>query len=66
MRGRRRRKWLVRMVLKLTPKGATTTLHENDHNQDSKQKVVALKRSPPFTLKTNFYFSSKEEKEEED
>ena len=26
MRGRRRRKWLLRMVLKLTPKGATTTL----------------------------------------
>ena len=24
---------------------------ENDHNQDSKQKVVALKRPPPFTLK---------------
>ena len=39
---------------------------ENDHNQDSKPKVVALNRSPPFTLKTNFYFSSKEEKEEED
>ena len=39
---------------------------ENDQNQDSKQKVVALKRPPPFTLKTNFYFPSKEEKEEED
>ena len=25
-RRRRRRKWLLRMVLKLTPKGATTTL----------------------------------------
>ena len=46
MRRRRRRKWLLRMVLKLTPKRATlktTTIR--------KQKVVALKRLPPFTLK---------------
>ena len=31
---RRRRKWLLRMVLKLTPKRATTTL-KNDHSQET-------------------------------
>ena len=34
MRRRRRRKWLLRMVLKLTPKRATTTL-KNDHSQET-------------------------------
>ena len=49
-RGRRKmkRKWLLRMVLKLkTPKRATATLKTTVR----KQKVVALKRPPPFTLK---------------
>ena len=45
---RRRRKWLLRMVLKLTPKRATTTLKTTTVR---KHKVVALKRPPPFTLK---------------
>ena len=31
---RRRRKWLLRMVLKLTPKRGTTTL-KNDHSQET-------------------------------
>ena len=45
---RRRRKWLLRMAVKLkAPKRATTTLKTTV----KKQKVVALKRSPPFTLK---------------
>ena len=47
-RGRRRRKWLLRMVLKLTPKRATTTPKTTTVR---KHKVVALKRPPPFTLK---------------
>ena len=47
-RRRRRRKWLLRMTLKLkAPKRATTTLKTTVR----KQKVVALKRPPPFTLK---------------
>ena len=45
---RRRRKWLLRMVLKLTRKRATTTLKTTTIR---KQKVVALKHPPPFTLK---------------
>ena len=45
---RRKRKWLLRMALKLkAPKRATTTLKTTVR----KQKVVALKRPPPFTLK---------------
>ena len=44
---RRRRKWLLRMVLKLTPKRATTTPKTTTVR---KQKVVALKYPPPFTL----------------
>ena len=45
---RRRRKVLLRMALKLkAPKRATTTLKTTVR----KQKVVALKRLPPFTLK---------------
>ena len=49
MRRRRiRRKWLLRMVLKLTPKRATTTPKTTTVR---KHKVVALKRPPPFTLK---------------
>ena len=45
---RRERMWLLRMALKLkTPKRATTTLKTTVR----KQKVVALKRPPPFTLK---------------
>ena len=45
---RRRRKWLLRMVLKLkAPKRTTTTLKTTV----GKQKVVAPKRPPPFTLK---------------
>ena len=44
----RRRKWLLRMALKLkAAKRATTTLKTIVR----KQKVVALKRPPPFTLK---------------
>ena len=47
-RRRRRRKRLLRMALKLkVPKRATTTLKTIVR----KQKVVALKRPPPFTLK---------------
>ena len=49
-RGRRKKKgrWLLRMVLKLNaPKRATTTLKTTVR----KQKVVTLKRPPPFTLK---------------
>ena len=45
---RRRRKWLLRMVLKMTPKRATTTLKTTTVR---KHKVVALKRPPPYTLK---------------
>ena len=48
MRRRRRRKWLLRTVLKLTPKRVTATLKTTTVR---KQKVVALKRPPPFTLK---------------
>ena len=45
---RRRRKWLLRMAVKLkTPKRATTTLKTTVR----KQKVIAMKRPPPFTLK---------------
>ena len=45
---RRGRKWLLRMAVKLkTPKTATKTLKMTVR----KQKVVALKRPPPFTLK---------------
>ena len=45
---KRRRKWLLKMALKLkTPKRATTTLKTTVR----KQKVVALRRPPPFTLK---------------
>ena len=45
---KRERMWLLRMALKLkTPKRATTTLKTTVR----KQKVVALKRPPPFTLK---------------
>ena len=47
-RRRMRRKWLLRMVLKLTPKRATTTPKTTTVR---KHKVVALKRPPPFTLK---------------
>ena len=47
-RRRMRRKWLLRMVLKLTPKRATTTLKTTTVR---KHKVVALKCPPPFTLK---------------
>ena len=47
-RMRRRRKWLLRMVLKLTSKRATTTLKTSTVR---KKKVVALKHPPPFTLK---------------
>ena len=44
---KKKRKWLLRMALKLkTPKRATTTLKTTVR----KQKVVALKRQPPFTL----------------
>ena len=44
---RRERMWLLRMVLKLkTPKRATTTLKTTVR----KQKVVALKCPPPYTL----------------
>ena len=44
---RRRRKWLLRMALNLKAfKRATTTLKTIVR----KQKVVALKRPPPFTL----------------
>ena len=43
-----RRKWFLRMVVKLkTPKRQTTTLKTTV----KKQKVVALKRPPSFTLK---------------
>ena len=43
-----RRKWLLRMALKLkTPKRATTT----PKTIVRKQKVIALKRPPPFILK---------------
>ena len=43
-----RRKWFLRMAVKLkTPKRETTTLKTTV----KKQKVVALKRPPPFTLK---------------
>ena len=48
-RRRRRRKWLLRMVSKMTPKRATTKLKATTVR---KHKVVALKRPPPFTLKT--------------
>ena len=45
---RRRRKWLLRMAFKLeAPKRATKTLKTIVR----KQKVVAVKRPPPFTLK---------------
>ena len=48
---RRRRKWLLRMAVKLTflfvSQRATTTLKMTV----KKQKVVVLKRPPPFTLK---------------
>ena len=49
--GRRKKKgkWLLRMVLKMTPKRATTTLKTTVR----KQKVVARKRPPPFTLKSH-------------
>ena len=49
-RGRRKKKrrWLLKMVFKLNaPKRATTTLKTTVR----KQKVVTLKRPPPFTLK---------------
>ena len=47
---KRRRKWLLRRVLKLkAPKKLTTTLKTTVR----KQKVVALKRPPPFTLKVH-------------
>ena len=47
---RRRRKGLLRMALKLkAPKRATTTLKTTVR----KQKVVALKRPPLFTLKVH-------------
>ena len=45
---RRRRKCPLRMVLKMTPKRATTTLKTTTVR---KHKVVALKCPPPFTLK---------------
>ena len=49
IRRRRRRKWLLRMALKLkAPKRATTT----PKMILRKEKVVALKRPPPFTLKS--------------
>ena len=45
---RRRRKWFLRMALNLkATKRATTTLKTTVR----KQKVVALKHPPPFTLK---------------
>ena len=45
---RRRRKWFLRMAVKLkTPKRATTTLKTTVR----KQKVIAMKRPPPFTQK---------------
>ena len=47
-RMRRRRKWPLRMVLKMTPKRATTTLKTTTVR---KHKVVALKCPAPFTLK---------------
>ena len=47
-RMRRRRKWPLRMVLKMTPMRATTTLKTTTVR---KHKVIALKRPPPFTLK---------------
>ena len=48
IRRRRRRKWLLRMALKLNePKRATTTLKTTAR----KQKVVTLKCPPPFTSK---------------
>ena len=50
IRRRRRRKWLLRMALKLkAPKRATTTLKTTVR----KQKVVTLKRPPPFTPKVH-------------
>ena len=36
---RGRRKWLLRMVLKLTPKRATTTL-KNDHSQETESRSL--------------------------
>ena len=47
-RRRKRRKWRLRIVLKMTPKRAITTLKTTTVR---KQKVVFLKRPPPFTLK---------------
>ena len=38
-RMRRRRKWLLRMVLKLTPKRGTTTL-KNDHSQETESSSL--------------------------
>ncbi|CAH3199028.1 unnamed protein product [Porites evermanni] len=47
---KRRRNWLLRMALKLrAPRRATTTLKTTVR----KQKVVALRRPPPFTLKVH-------------
>ena len=44
----KKRKWLLRMTVKLkTPKRATTTPKKTVR----KEKVVSLKRPPPFTLK---------------
>ena len=51
---RRGRKWLLRMAVKLkTPKRVTTVLKITVR----KQKVVALKRPPPFTLKVPVHVS---------
>ena len=43
---RRRRKWLLRMVLKLTPKRGTTTL-KNDHSQETESS--SLETSTTFS-----------------
>ena len=51
---RRRGKRLLRMALKLkAPKRAATTMKTTVR----KQKVVALKRPPPFTLKVPVNFA---------
>ena len=55
---RRRGKWLLRMAFKVkapkrAPKRATTTMKTTVR----KQKVVALKRPPPFTLKVPVNFA---------
>ena len=52
-RRKKKRKWLLRKVLKITPKRTTRTLKTTVR----KQKVVARKRPPPFTLKVHVNFA---------